>query len=104
MGSNNAFDDYKLDYARLHFDTNAIHAGQEPDQWTSRAVVPPISLATTFKQRAPAEPFPPHRYLHCPTGGRHLYVAAKAVALVAAPFAFLLVCDMRAAQGGTAHV
>lgn len=57
MGSNNAFDDYKLDYARLHFDTNAIHAGQEPDQWTSRAVVPPISLATTFKQRAPAEPF-----------------------------------------------
>ncbi|KAL3242472.1 hypothetical protein MRX96_021087 [Rhipicephalus microplus] len=57
MGSNSAFDDHQLDYSRLHFDTNAIHAGQEPDQWTSRAVVPPISLATTFKQRAPAEPF-----------------------------------------------
>uniref|UniRef100_A0A8C5KQT5 Cystathionine gamma-lyase n=1 Tax=Jaculus jaculus TaxID=51337 RepID=A0A8C5KQT5_JACJA len=36
-----------------HFATQAIHAGQEPEQWTSRAVVPPISLSTTFKQGAP---------------------------------------------------
>lgn len=36
-----------------HFGTLAIHAGQEPEQWNSRAVVPPISMATTFKQEAP---------------------------------------------------
>lgn len=36
-----------------HFGTNAIHEGQDPHQWNSRAVVPPISLSTTFKQDAP---------------------------------------------------
>jgi len=36
-----------------HFSTQAIHVGQEPEQWASRAVVPPISLATTFKQDEP---------------------------------------------------
>nr|XP_012643412.1 cystathionine gamma-lyase [Microcebus murinus] len=36
-----------------HIATQAIHAGQDPEQWTSRAVVPPISLATTFQQVAP---------------------------------------------------
>lgn len=44
------------EYAKLHFGTNAIHAGQEPEQWNSHAVVPPISMATTFKQKSPAEP------------------------------------------------
>lgn len=38
-----------------HFGTNALHAGQEPEQWTSRAVVPPISLSTTFKQEEPGK-------------------------------------------------
>ena len=38
-----------------HFGTDAIHVGQEPEQWESRAVVPPISLATTFKQKGPGE-------------------------------------------------
>ncbi|NXI06588.1 CGL lyase, partial [Irena cyanogastra] len=38
-----------------HFATSAIHAGQEPEQWRSGAVVPPISLSTTFKQRAPGD-------------------------------------------------
>ncbi|XP_025110485.1 cystathionine gamma-lyase-like [Pomacea canaliculata] len=38
-----------------HFATDAIHEGQEPEQWKSMAVVPPISTATTFKQFAPAE-------------------------------------------------
>ncbi|NXF26073.1 CGL lyase, partial [Rhodinocichla rosea] len=38
-----------------HFATDAIHAGQDPEQWRSGAVVPPISLSTTFKQRAPGE-------------------------------------------------
>lgn len=35
------------------FPTRAIHEGQEPEQWNSMAVVPPISLATTFKQDSP---------------------------------------------------
>lgn len=38
-----------------HFATQAIHAGQEPEQWRSGAVVPPVSLSTTFKQRAPGQ-------------------------------------------------
>ena len=39
-----------------HFATQAIHAGQDPDQWKSRAVVPLISLSTTFKQDTPGKP------------------------------------------------
>ncbi|TNN84068.1 Cystathionine gamma-lyase [Liparis tanakae] len=35
------------------FATDAIHIGQEPEQWKSMAVVPPISLSTTFKQLEP---------------------------------------------------
>ncbi|KAM8805844.1 cystathionine gamma-lyase-like [Eudromia elegans] len=38
-----------------HFATQAIHAGQEPEQWRSAALVPPLSLSTTFKQRAPGQ-------------------------------------------------
>ena len=38
-----------------HFATKASHSGQEPEQWNSMAVVPPISLSTTFKQDGPAE-------------------------------------------------
>ncbi|XP_034035834.1 cystathionine gamma-lyase isoform X1 [Thalassophryne amazonica] len=37
------------------FATEAIHVGQEPEQWKSMAVVPPISLSTTFKQFAPGQ-------------------------------------------------
>lgn len=36
-----------------HFGTKAIHAGQNPDQWTFKDVVPPISLTTTYKQYGP---------------------------------------------------
>ncbi|XP_071291739.1 cystathionine gamma-lyase-like [Agelaius tricolor] len=36
-----------------HFATDAIHYGQEPEQWSSWAVVPPITLSTTFKQEEP---------------------------------------------------
>ena len=36
------------------FETRAIHAGQEPDAATG-AIVPPISLTTTFAQRAVGE-------------------------------------------------
>jgi len=38
-----------------HFATKALHEGQEPEQWNSMAVVPPISLSTTFKQDGPAD-------------------------------------------------
>ncbi|KTG03630.1 hypothetical protein cypCar_00005424 [Cyprinus carpio] len=37
------------------FATDAIHVGSEPEQWNSRAVVPPISLSTTFKQQGPGK-------------------------------------------------
>ncbi|XP_066548107.1 cystathionine gamma-lyase isoform X2 [Amia ocellicauda] len=37
------------------FATRAIHVGQEPEQWRCMAVVPPISLSTTFKQSSPGE-------------------------------------------------
>ncbi|XP_033095662.1 putative cystathionine gamma-lyase 2 [Anneissia japonica] len=37
-----------------HFGTNAIHAGQDAERWTSKAVVPLISLSATFKQSEPA--------------------------------------------------
>lgn len=37
------------------FATKAIHVGQDAEQWNSRAVVPPISMSTTFKQFGPAK-------------------------------------------------
>lgn len=37
------------------FATKAITVGSEPDQWNSMAVIPPITLATTFKQDGPAK-------------------------------------------------
>ncbi|XP_076870856.1 cystathionine gamma-lyase [Brachyhypopomus gauderio] len=37
------------------FATDAIHAGQDPEQWKCMAVVPPISLSTTFKQFSPGK-------------------------------------------------
>lgn len=37
-------------------ETNAIHVGQEPERWPGQAVVPPISMATTFKQLEPGKP------------------------------------------------
>jgi len=44
----------ELDQTGLGFETRAIHAGQEPDA-ASGAVVPPISLSTTFAQTAVGE-------------------------------------------------
>lgn len=37
------------------FGTQATHVGQEPEKWNSRAVVPPISMSTTFKQKGPGD-------------------------------------------------
>lgn len=39
----------------MDFASKAIHAGQDPAKWTHRAVIPPISMATTFQQFAPAQ-------------------------------------------------
>lgn len=49
-----------------HFGTLAIHAGQEPEQWRSKAVVPPISLSTTFKQDEPGKPVGTKNFLLYP--------------------------------------
>ena len=38
------------------FATTVIHAGQSPDQWASKSVVPLISLSTTYKQDTTAKP------------------------------------------------
>ena len=35
--------------------TDAIHAGQEPEKWDCRSVVPMIGLSTTFKQESPGK-------------------------------------------------
>lgn len=37
------------------FETQAIHAGQDPEKWDSRCVVPPLVMSTTFKQFAPGQ-------------------------------------------------
>lgn len=50
-GQSDVFAGFKT--AFKSFATEAIHVGQEPEQWKSMAVVPPISLSTTFKQHAP---------------------------------------------------
>jgi O-acetylhomoserine/O-acetylserine sulfhydrylase-like pyridoxal-dependent enzyme len=36
------------------FGTKAIHVGQDPEQWRSNIVIPPIHMGTTFKQEQPA--------------------------------------------------
>jgi hypothetical protein len=36
-----------------HFATQAIHAGQEPEQWLTMDIVAPICPSTTYKQFAP---------------------------------------------------
>lgn len=43
------------DYAKMHFETKAIHAGQEPDPATG-AVVTPIYQVSTFRLPDPSEP------------------------------------------------
>ena len=43
------------DYANMHFETKAIHAGQEPDPATG-AVVTPVYQVSTFRLPDPSEP------------------------------------------------
>lgn len=35
--------------------TRSIHVGQEPEQWKSMAVIPPISMSVSFKQYGPGD-------------------------------------------------
>ncbi|KAG5347540.1 CGL lyase, partial [Acromyrmex charruanus] len=43
-------------FTEKSFATIAIHAGQDPDQWNHRSVVPPLVMSATFKQNCPALP------------------------------------------------
>src|SRR5436305_14333564 len=49
-GNDNRYDNH-LYQGELGFGTKAIHIGQDPDPNTG-AVIPPISLSTTYKQSA----------------------------------------------------
>lgn len=37
----------------MGFETKAIHAGQEYDQWSNKEIVPPIVTTLTFFQHDP---------------------------------------------------
>uniref|UniRef100_A0A1L8E9P3 cystathionine gamma-lyase n=1 Tax=Haematobia irritans TaxID=7368 RepID=A0A1L8E9P3_HAEIR len=37
------------------FATKAIHVGQDPEQWNSMCVIPPIAMSTTYKQEGPGQ-------------------------------------------------
>ncbi|NXM81228.1 CGL lyase, partial [Oenanthe oenanthe] len=54
-----------------HFATNAIHFAQDPDQWNSRAVIPPITLSTSFKREDP-EKEQPYVYSRFGNTSRHI--------------------------------
>lgn len=57
--------------------TIAVHAGQEPDH-TTGAVIPALSLSTTFKQKAPGEPIGPYDYSRSGNPTREAFEAAVA--------------------------
>ncbi|XP_074401653.1 cystathionine gamma-lyase-like isoform X2 [Zonotrichia albicollis] len=54
-----------------HFATDAIHYAQEPEQWNSKAMVPPITLSTTFKQRVPGDE-EEYKYTRFDNPNRHI--------------------------------
>lgn len=37
------------------FSTKAIHAGQDPAQWNSMCLIPPLVTSTSFKQHGPGK-------------------------------------------------
>ncbi|XP_050833388.1 cystathionine gamma-lyase-like isoform X2 [Serinus canaria] len=59
-----------------NFATHAIHYGQEPEQWSSWAVVPPITLSTIFKQRVPGED---EDYIYTRFGNPNRHILEKVV-------------------------
>ncbi|XP_051163000.1 cystathionine gamma-lyase [Leptopilina boulardi] len=42
-------------YTQEGFATKAIHAGQDPKQWSHYSVIPPLVMSTTFQQDGPAQ-------------------------------------------------
>ncbi|XP_030809389.1 cystathionine gamma-lyase-like [Camarhynchus parvulus] len=60
-----------------HFATHAIHTGQKPEQWSSWAVVPPITLSTIFKQRVPGDE---EKYIYTRFGNPNRHVLETVVA------------------------
>lgn len=67
-GENEKYHEYT---EKSHFATDAIHVGQEPERWPGQAVIPPISMATTFKQLEPGKPFL-YEYSRCGNPTRQL--------------------------------
>lgn len=47
-------DHYNNKYNHSGFSTAALHAGQDPDKWKCRSVVPHIALSSTYKQFSPS--------------------------------------------------
>jgi len=56
MDINNNHHDHHAEnsYHELGFATTALHAGQNPDKWKSRCIIPPIALSSTYKQYSPS--------------------------------------------------
>lgn len=50
MGEENGFQPIPVGFM-----TKAIHAGQDPEQWNSLSVIPPITMSTCFKQYDPTK-------------------------------------------------
>lgn len=47
------------------FETNAIHAGQESDNWSNLEIVPPIVTSVTYYQKDPTNVFDVTIILSC---------------------------------------
>ncbi|MBC8514368.1 PLP-dependent transferase [bacterium] len=60
-----------------HFETRCIHGGQEPDPQTG-AVMPPVSLSSTYAQSAPAKPVGDYEYSRTNNPTRHALESALA--------------------------
>ncbi|NWS91191.1 CGL lyase, partial [Toxostoma redivivum] len=65
--------------AFAHFATNAIHFAQEPEQWNSRAVIPPITLSTSFKQEDPEKE---QRYVYSRYGNPSRHILEEVVGIL----------------------
>lgn len=63
--------------SKYSFGTRAVHAGQEPDPSTG-AVIPPISLSTTFAQKSAGHPIGEYDYARSGNPTRHAFEVAVA--------------------------
>lgn len=62
------------------FSTKAVQAGQSPEQWSNREVVPPISLATVYEQFQMGETYKRSNYLYARFGNPNRNALETAVA------------------------